>query len=264
MRPIEHTLDTGDISLNYGESEATGPSLLLLHGIAARWQTMAPLIPALSSTWHIFAPDLRGHGKSGRAGERYRLDDFAADAVALVTARADPPVAIYGHSLGGWIALTVAAEHPELVRGIVVADSAIYPTADVPESAISYLGDGLPIAMRAMAQSHNQLDPDVLTALRDGRLTHRYQPESLLPRVTCPVLLLQANPDLGGLMTDNDVEAALGLLPRATHVRFGDLDHGLHVRDARQVLDAVVPFLDAINRSEAPSQPSARGDSGPP
>jgi len=62
----ERTFDTGEVILNYAEGPASGPPLVLLHGFTGRWQGFLPLLPALSLRWHVYAPDYRGHGKSGR------------------------------------------------------------------------------------------------------------------------------------------------------------------------------------------------------
>jgi pimeloyl-ACP methyl ester carboxylesterase len=243
MRSREQTFQTGSVVLNYSE-RGTGPPMVLLHGLAARWQTFGPLLPSLATDWRLYLLDLRGHGKSGRTPGRYRIPEFAADVVAFVRARVGAPVVLYGHSLGGWIALWVAAEHPDQVRAVVVGDSGIFPTNIDPDLAVSYLAD-LPIALRSLSQSLSQLDPEVTATFRAGHLTDGYTPEALLPRVRCPVLLLQADPAHGGLMTDGDVRGALALLPDARHVRLDGVGHGLHVEDAEPVLAAVRDFLAA-------------------
>src|SRR6266851_3618379 len=71
----EQRFHTGIVDLNYGEGEASGPPLVLLHGGSLRWQSFLPLIPDLSQHWHVYAPDLRGHGLSGRVAGSYRLRD---------------------------------------------------------------------------------------------------------------------------------------------------------------------------------------------
>ncbi len=119
----ERSFDTGSITLNLAEGPASGPPLVLLHGGSGRWQAAEPLIPALVGSWQLFAPDLRGHGKSGRAAWGYHVQDYAGDIVALLREREREPAVLFGHSLGGIIALMVAAQHPELVRAVIVGDS---------------------------------------------------------------------------------------------------------------------------------------------
>lgn len=241
-RASEHQIQLDDVTINYALGGVAGPQLVLLHGLGARWQTFMPLVPRLAQEWQLFLLDLRGHGQSGRTPARYHLADFAGDVVAFIEQVTTPPVVLYGHSLGGWIALDIAARRPELVRGVVVGDSALYIEHLDPDLAISYLSN-LPIAMRSLAKSLTQLDPEVMRAFRGGDLTADYAPDSILRAVSCPVLLLQADTALGGLMTDDDVTRGLALLRRGHHVRFPGLGHGLHVENSEPVLDAVTGFL---------------------
>jgi pimeloyl-ACP methyl ester carboxylesterase len=240
-RPAEHTLTAGALSLNYAELAGDGPVVLMLHGLGARWQVFSPLFAGLRGYGHLFALDFRGHGASDRTPGRYRLADYCADAVAMLR-QAGRPAILYGHSLGGWVALSLAAARPADVRGVIVAESAIFPGNIDPELAVSYLAN-LPLALRSLAKSLHQLDPEVMEFFRDGRLTADYDPATLLPRVSCPTLLLQGDQRRDALMTDDDVRAARSLLPMAEHALFEGLGHGLHVEDPSRVLDVVLPFI---------------------
>lgn len=246
MRPSEHVVDAGGPSLSYGTTPGSSPALVMLHGVGARWQVFQPLMLRLRDRSQLIAVDLRGHGTSARSRGAYRLGDFSSDVVRLINAVTQPPVILYGHSLGGWVGLDVAANHPELVSALIVADSAIYPEGLDPDFAVSYLAD-LPLALRSLAKSLNQLDPDVMAHLRDGRLIHNYRPDELLGRIACPTLLLQGDPERGALMRDEDVSRALELLPNGQHVRFDGVGHGLHVEDGDTVSAAVIRFLDGLD-----------------
>ena len=118
----ETSFDTGKVLINYAEGPNSGPPLVLIHGGSAWWQDFSPLIPELSAHWHLYAPDLRGHGKSGRVEHGYAIRDYAEDIRAFLTAISGPAV-IFGHSLGGMIALMVASQYPKWVRAVIVGDS---------------------------------------------------------------------------------------------------------------------------------------------
>ena len=81
----------------------------------------------------------------------------------------------------------------------------------------------------------------------EGTAHAGWNPEKILPRIRCPVLLLQANPELDGLLSDRDVVLAKHLLPRASHVKFPVLGHALFLQQAKPVLDAVIPFLTQVS-----------------
>ncbi|MGA8538011.1 MAG: alpha/beta hydrolase [Terriglobales bacterium] len=122
---IERIFDADSLQINYAEGPAHGPPLVLLHGLGRRWQVFLPVIPALSLRWHIFAPDLRGHGKSSRVARGYHGSQYAEDIVRLLRERVSGPAVIFGHSLGGMVGMWVASHHPELVRALILGDNII-------------------------------------------------------------------------------------------------------------------------------------------
>lgn len=118
----EAVFDTGKVVLNYAEGWGSGASLVLLHGGSARWQYFEDLIPDLALHWRLFIPDLRGHGRSGRVAWEYALQDYAEDIAAFLRGVSGPAF-LFGHSLGGMVALMAARLCPELVRGVIVGDA---------------------------------------------------------------------------------------------------------------------------------------------
>ncbi len=121
---VEKVFDTAVVKINYAEGPPAGPSLLLLHGFTGRWQGFLPLIPLLSLRWHVYAPDYRGHGKSGRVPGRYGAEDFLSDVVAFVRGVVKEPAVLFGHSLGALFALALAERLPDQVRAVIVGDIA--------------------------------------------------------------------------------------------------------------------------------------------
>ena len=85
----------------------------------------------------------------------------------------------------------------------------------------------------------------MLTALLDDfdNTAAGYDMERLLPSIHCPVLLLQADPTSGGLMTDAEVERALVLLAQPSHVRIDRVSHVLHNEQKEPVMEAISAFL---------------------
>ena len=80
-------------------------------------------MPDLAAEWHIYAPEFRGHGRSGWVTGSYRLQDYTDDTIAFLRGRVCEPAYLFGHSLGGIVALMVAAQYPEGIRAVVVGDS---------------------------------------------------------------------------------------------------------------------------------------------
>ena len=101
----EKTFNTGTIDIHYAEGPENGPAVVLLHGGSANWQYCRGLIEVLGVHWHVFAPDLRGHGKSGRVPWGYSVRAFAEDIGAFLQ-QVSGPAALFGHSLGGVVMVT--------------------------------------------------------------------------------------------------------------------------------------------------------------
>lgn len=119
----EKTFDTGKVKLNYAEISSSNPPLVLLHGGTARWQAFDAILSELASSYHLYLPDFRGHGKSGRVPNTYRLQDYTDDTIAFLQNHLTEPVFLFGHSLGGIIALMVAAQYAVGVRAVAVGDA---------------------------------------------------------------------------------------------------------------------------------------------
>lgn len=108
------------------------PGLLLIHGGAAHSGWWDHIAPFFADTYRVVAPDLSGHGDSGRR-EQYGLSSWATEAVQAARAGGiDRPMLVVGHSLGGWAASVAGVEHAGRITGAVILDS---PLNDIPPEA---------------------------------------------------------------------------------------------------------------------------------
>jgi len=103
----------------------TGTPLVLIHGLGARGEDWSPMIPGLAlAGFHVYVPDLLGYGRSPRPDASYSIgmqERMVADFMRAVHAeRAD----VAGWSMGGWVAMKLALEHPEMVDRMVLFDAA--------------------------------------------------------------------------------------------------------------------------------------------
>jgi pimeloyl-ACP methyl ester carboxylesterase len=104
--------------------EGAGEPLLLVHGLGGTILNWAPNIIELSRTNRVIALDLPGYGRSDRFDCEYSVD-FFAETIRSFLARIDlPRVTVLGNSLGGMITMNLALNHPELIKAIVLVDSA--------------------------------------------------------------------------------------------------------------------------------------------
>ncbi|HSP71880.1 MAG TPA: alpha/beta fold hydrolase [Gaiellaceae bacterium] len=252
-----------------------GPPLLLVHGFAGAASNFAVLAPLLARRYRVLVPDLPGHGGSSPLPAAPNLAVYA-DRVAAVAAREGvESAAVLGHSMGGVVALRLAARRPELVRAVVLASAAGISTArrvaEIFLTTTSLLKPGRRIAafsgriarsprLRALTfdglstsdggalsetatlgfLSGSRLYTDIASA---GRALAREDVRFDLERVSCPVLVLWGARDKQ-VAVDDGFEYARRL--RAPLRVIADCGHLLVGERPDACADAVERFLDGL------------------
>ena len=108
----------------------TGPAVVLVHGFLMSHWYFRGIVPALAAQYDVIALDLPGFGESDRPPpERfpYGFDAFARTVLGLLDRLGVRRAALLGHSMGGAVALAVAARAPERVSALVLEDASAYP-----------------------------------------------------------------------------------------------------------------------------------------
>lgn len=100
------------------------PVALLVHGGAAHSGWWDHVAPHLAGGHRILAPDLSGHGDSGRRDE-YTLETWAREVLAVARAESAEKPVVFGHSMGGFVALTAAREYGSDLLGAAAIDSPV-------------------------------------------------------------------------------------------------------------------------------------------
>ena len=103
--------------------EGSGPAVLLLHGIAGSSRTWRDVMPALAERFTVIAPDLMGHGSSGKPRGDYSLGAFASGIRDLLEVLDVESATVVGQSFGGGVAMQLAYQHPERCERLVLVDS---------------------------------------------------------------------------------------------------------------------------------------------
>jgi pimeloyl-ACP methyl ester carboxylesterase len=101
------------------------PPVVLVHGLGATNASMLPLIPALSTDYHVLAPDLPGHGGSEATGSSHAVSFLGDWLLAFLRETCSGPAVLVGNSLGGRTALEAALNAPADVRGLVLLCPAV-------------------------------------------------------------------------------------------------------------------------------------------
>ena len=112
------------IETAFDDTGGDSPPLVLIHGAYSSRRVFADQVGFFAGSRRVIAPDLRGHGESDKPPGPYSLPELAADVVALCDRLGfTSPADLVGHSIGGAIAVEMAAQRPSLVRSITTLDS---------------------------------------------------------------------------------------------------------------------------------------------
>ncbi len=100
--------------------DGEGPLVVLIPGMGDLRSTYRFLVPVLRTAGcRVAVTDLRGHGDSDTTFSAYGDVETAGDVLALIQELGGPAV-IVGNSLGAAVAVLIAADHPDLVKGLVL------------------------------------------------------------------------------------------------------------------------------------------------
>lgn len=242
--------------LGYREC-GSGPVLVLLHGWAMSSVVFSELSAELSRDFRVLAPDLRGHGGSD-PGSGYGCSAFAADLSEWFTRLDLRHAALLGWSLGGEVALTLAAEAPlrNRLRALVLVAttprfaagagwSGGLPTTQLRALArdlrrnylkamgdffaLQFVGETLPQErrqqiLRFAVRAGRLPEPDIalagLETLAEEDLRH------LLPQLQLPTLVVHGEldrivlPEAGRFLATTLPQARLELWPQVGHAPF--------------------------------------------
>lgn len=163
-------IEAGGIRLAYrvwGPPDA--PPLVLLHALGESVADWGGVAPAFAGRWRVYAPDLRGHGRSEWPGD-YSVELMRTDVLGFLDALELSQVDLIGHSMGGLVAYLLAGDHPERVRRLVLEDvAALRPR----KRSIPAKPDGeLPYDWAMVLAIRRQIDdPDPGWLERLGRIT---------------------------------------------------------------------------------------------
>jgi len=258
---------------------SNGYPAVLVHGLSSGWQSWLPPLAYLWPTLSLTAVDLRGHGDSDKPEAGYTLANYAADVWAAIgKMRLKRPPVLIGHSLGGATVRRIAAEHAGVLAAVVVEDSDLWGTEEgTPEQRRAFgqqwlanvrrpLPELIQIemernpnysyreAMERATRVQNTADGVFLGAPEGVGLAAEETYDDLLPRITCPCLLVRGLSELGGAVPEAAAARHKELIPDATVVTVPNVGHSVHGQQPEAFSAAVLTFLRTHNIIENESK----------
>ncbi len=112
------------IEMNY-ELTGQGKTLVLIHGFSDNLTMWYNQVPVFAEQYRVLTYDVRGFGKTAVGDADITMELFAADLHALLTGLGIATACVLGYSMGGRIGMQFALDHPEMVAGLVFANSGV-------------------------------------------------------------------------------------------------------------------------------------------
>lgn len=225
--------------------EGAGPPILLIHGVGARLNNWDDIAGILSRSFTVVRYDLRGHGNTSKILGPYSLEMFANDAEELLNHLNITRTHVAGHSLGGMVAITLAANHPRRVDRLAILSAAAGRTEEESRKVverIDVIASGIPgdhfrnslsrwftdefraanpALMEQYATRSEENDPACYAAAYTVLATSEV--ESVLYRVKSPTLVvtgefdLGSNPRMARVIHAGITGSELRILPKLRH-----------------------------------------------
>ena len=253
-------LKTG-VTISYVESgPQDGTPVVLLHGITDSSVSFREVLPLIDKRFRLYAIDQRGHGDSDRPAEGYEIKDFASDVAAFMDAKGLKKAVIVGHSLGSFVAMQTALDHPQRVDRLILigtAPNAKKPGTEDLAKAINELSDPVPAEFArefVVATSSPAVKADFVEALTAetmklparvwksalaGVLARDFTPD--LGRITVPVTIFWGAKET--MFVREDQDALMAGLPKSSLIVYPNSAHAPHweepekfARDLNKVL----------------------------
>jgi pimeloyl-ACP methyl ester carboxylesterase len=162
VEPLQRVAKVGPLTVHY-EVAGAGPAVVLIHGLSGSGRWWAYNVPVLTQRYRVYNVDLIGFGRS--RGQRLLLQDAAGWLTEWLHVAGIERAHLVGHSMGGYIAMGVAAAVPELVRRLVLVDALVLPMGP------GLVKHALDLAQAMRFVSLNFLPVLVGDAMRAGPLT---------------------------------------------------------------------------------------------
>lgn len=257
-----------------------GAPFVILHGLYGASDNWISISRKLEERFTVYIPDLRNHGHSPHTWT-HTYQNMVDDLFKFFTDQQIPQAIVLGHSMGGKLAMMFAAEYPELVTNLIIADIApkSYNSVDKPFKTVLQheIILGLMEELNLVAvSSRKEIDHFLAEKLKDSTLRqfllkniHRNKDEYFEWKINVPVLkhaLFAITNDVSiewfadrqpilnypvtfirGLnsdyISDDDLPLIKAIYPEARIIGIPDAGHWLHAEQPEKFVEAVLSSI---------------------
>jgi pimeloyl-ACP methyl ester carboxylesterase len=247
------------------EEHGHGEPLLLHQGLGQASWAWRCQVPVLAERFQTIVFDTRGTGRSPVPNESYGIHDLADDAARILDGR---KAHIVGFSMGGYVALTLARAHPELVRSLVLAGTGAGGPGRVPRP--EYVREAFEAALALPPEEQRRMtlpytfsrgwteaNPERFEEILAATLEHptpietiqahmaacyRFYDEALdVERIDAPALVVHGDDDL--IVPVENGRMLAQRLPNARYVELARRGHNVMLEDPEAFNALVLGFL---------------------
>ena len=259
-------IEVNGLRLHYTRTGGDKPAIVLAHGFSDDGLCWTPVAEMLASEYDVIMVDARGHGRSDGPEQGYGLEEMAGDLARVITALRLHHPAVLGHSMGAATTLILAGTRPDLVRAILLEDPPTWWVAGFPPGfhaerqawmRANIIGLKRKTREELIAEQHAaspswseaELGPWANAKLRFSfNALNRFGAtpvdwQAILPRITCPALLITADPARQAIVSEEDAAALQALMPQLRVVHIPEAGHNIRREQFTRYIDAVRTFL---------------------
>lgn len=282
VTPNDRLIQVGDLAVHARIWSEQGHAIVLVHGLASSsriWDLVAPL---LATQFQVVAFDQRGHGESAKPDHGYDLPTFVADLRGVIEALELKRPALVGHSWGGNLALQYAVTYPDEVSQLALVDGGFteiqlrdgMASWEAAEKAMAPPDISMPLPAfverlrNRLGSIYNEQVRDAILGnvwidqrgvvrphltrerhLQIARALWEHRPSHLYEKVTCPTLIVAAEPP--ELASDPDrlrwkrraVALAEQRLPRSRIVWLRETIHDIPLHRPAELAKAITRLI---------------------
>lgn len=261
----ENFVHADGIEIHYHRTgDGKKPPLILLHGITDNGLCWSRVARDLEQQYSVYMPDARGHGCSSGVETGFSYELLARDVLAFIHALQLEKPFLYGHSMGAMTAL-VAASTSDSLRAIVLEDPPFRLAPPVQASAENARWNWQWV-FDLKTQSDEERKPGCRIAEPDwveeeiapwsiakgefdvAVLQHRdafsIPWRTLIPHVSCPILLITGDSQRGAIVTPQTAQEMAKLWKQGAIAHIEGASHSIHRDRYAATLTAVRAFLE--------------------